>query len=628
MMKHYKRVLYIILAVSVVGIVVVLVNANGEEPAADVKQEEFAYNVKTMTVESGLEYSFDISGNVSVGQSAVLPAEARASVVQVLVKPGEKVEKGATLVQLYSDSLESSYQNTAIMLANAQVSYATNQAVSGNSIEIERLRFQNAEQNYKNTITQNEILKSQAEQGLNSAKLNVDLSTNSAQTALETAQKSYDKTKAINDSNEQVARIGLANSIRSTQTDIFNGLNTSNELLEVSPLFRENINIDTELIGRRGETEKREAEAALKVAINEYVALDISYVAMASTSRATEDALQKTLVVLNYTDATSNLPASVISGYVQTISQQLAMLRGDIAAMDSANQALQTTLAANEASITGVKQQIEAAKNALAQTKQQSGDTSQLVINAEKQYQATLAQLKSAEDNAKANVDTAKLSYDNAKKTTNLSVISAKNALLTTQDAMDQIKLQREKLTIKAPFAGQVSNVMVNLGDEVNPGSQIVSVENPETLKIAVQLSDQDIERIAVGDEVGLGNSTGTIISISPSADAITKKYAVEILPSTEEYKLGQFVTVNFLATKPDSFNKIFIPIATIHLGANENFVWGLKDDRTVKFPIVLGDLQGEYVEVIEGLKSGDEMIADGGRIIENEGALVKTIAW
>jgi RND family efflux transporter MFP subunit len=628
MKKHFKAILISALAISIVGVVFIVFNSQGKEQPEPVEPTVFAYPVKTLAIQNGLDYDFTITGNVNVGQTATLPAESRASVVEVLVKPGNTVNQGDVLIRLNSDSLDTSFQNTAIMLANAQLSFATTQSVSGNSSEIERLRMETAEMNLKNTLAQNEILKSQSEQALESAKLNVGLSNDSAASGLESAKKNLDKTKNLNAANEQVARTGLSNSIRSLKTDMFNGLNTANELLEVSSLFRGSAGLYKDAIGRRGETEKRAAEASLKVAIDSYIAMEDSYDSTYETAQKVETALDDTLAVLNLTDQSYTMPAQVLSGYIQSVSQSLAMVRGGISGLESANQSLQTTLAANAASLSAAQSQVTAAEKALASTKQQQGDKSQVVINAEKQYEATLAQLKNAEDNARASVNTAKLSYENAKKSSSLSVISAKNALLTTQDAMDQITLQREKLIVRAPFTGKVASLPVNLGDEVNPGTPLVVIENPDTLKIVVNLTESDVDRIKVGDEVLVDNTTGTVSSIAPSADPQTKKIAVEILPNDLEIKAGQFIEVKFKATNPNQDNKIYIPISAVHLSADESFVWGIEDNKTKKIALTLGDLQGDYVEVLDGLPQGTEIIVEGGRIIEDEDVLVQAIEW
>ncbi len=628
MKRHFKAILIAALAISLSGVVFIVLSGQGQTIPEEPAEQEFAYPVKIAKAEKGLDYTFTITGNVEVDQTATLPAESRASVVEVRVKPGDQVNEGDVLVRLHSDALDMSYQNASIMLANAQLSFATTQSVSGNSAEIEKLRLETAEMNLNNTLAQNEILRSRSEQALESAKLNVDLSTDSALINLESAKRSLEKTKQLNEANLQVAETGLENAMRSLKTDMFNGLNTSNELLEVSSLFRGSAGLYKDAIGRRGEAEKREAEAALKTAIDAYLAMEDGYLSVHDAAKNTEIALDKTLTVLNLTDPSYVFPQPTLAGYIQSISQSLAMVRGGISGIESANKSLETTKAGNAASLAGAQAQVEAAEAALASTKQQKGGTSQTIINAEKQHEATLAQLKNAEDNARASVETARLSYENAKKSSSLSVLSSKNALLNAEDAVEQIALQREKLIIKAPFSGTVASIDVNLGDEINPGNPIVTVENPETKKVVVELTEADVNRISINDQVNLNGTTGKIVAIAPGADPQTKKFKVEIVPESFSLKPGQFVEVEFTEINKEKDEKLFIPVAAVHLNADEAYIWGIEENRTKKIQVSLGDLQGDQVEILEGLNPGTEYVLEGGRIIEEEGALLQSVEW
>ena len=55
-------------------------------------------------------------------------------------------------------------------------------------------------------------------------------------------------------------------------------------------------------------------------------------------------------------------------------------------------------------------------------------------------------------------------------------------------------------------------------------------------------------------------------------------------------------------------------------------YVWTVADGKTVKTPVVLGNIQGDSVEVQEGIAPGTEIIVEGGRIIENEGTEVEVV--
>jgi len=123
---------------------------------------------------------------------------------------------------------------------------------------------------------------------------------------------------------------------------------------------------------------------------------------------------------------------------------------------------------------------------------------------------------------------------------------------------------------------------------------------------------------------VSFGEQTGTIISISTSADPMTKKYKVEIDPKSMDLNPGQFVRVEFTSTKGLDGGRLFIPITAVLISSNETYVWTIEEGKTKKVPVELGNIQGDHVELIGGIDQGMEIIIEGGRIIEQEGTLVE----
>ncbi len=626
---YAKAGIGLLLAVIAGGIIFTAAKSRAQNSSAEEPEEKtYTYQVKTIKIEPGYAYSFSVTADVKAGQSANLIADRRARVKEILVKPGDAVAEGQTLLRLHSDELESSFLNTTILYTNAQANVATTEAVARNMVETERLRMETAQLQLQNTLAQNVLEKKRAEEQLASAKLNLTLSVQSAQTAVETAQKQYTNQLALNTANRLVAETGLRNTVRALRTDVFSGLNIMNELLDVDAGYRGNAGLYTDRLGVRSQDSKPQAEMALKKAISSYEASEETYDSTKQAAIDAEDALDKTLKMLNYTIPTGDLTQTVLSGYLSAVSQTLAAVRGGLSGLESAQGSFMATMTANDASLTAAKQQIEAAENALAQAKQDQGGTSQFLLNAQAQYDAIISQLKASEDAARKGAETAALAYANAKQNADLQVLGAKNVLLSSQDALDQMKLSRAKLDVKSTFSGRVASVNANLGEEVNAGTVLVSVENPESIKVEAQLGETDILRVQYGDAVKIGDAAGTIIAIAQSADSRTKKYLVEIRPeSAETLKPGQFVRVTFTVAEATNIERIFVPVTAVHIAETGSFVWTIRDGKTAKMPVIFGELQGDTVEIISGLASGQEIITEGGRIIEEEGTPVEVLA-
>jgi RND family efflux transporter MFP subunit len=195
-----------------------------------------------------------------------------------------------------------------------------------------------------------------------------------------------------------------------------------------------------------------------------------------------------------------------------------------------------------------------------------------------------------------------------------------------------QARIEQDKLVIRSPFNGYIADLPLVVGNVVQPGNLIVSVEDHDAFKIVTFLSSSEVKKVHVGDPVHAGQEeTVNIAAIAPSADAATKKYKVEMTYSGSVLKVGEFIELTFTAGDDvPSDPQIFIPVTAIHIQGTETFVWKIKGEngtaRVAKTIVRLGPIEGAFVEVVEGLTDGDIIATKGGRIIEDDGTRVRII--
>ena len=271
---------------------------------------------------------------------------------------------------------------------------------------------------------------------------------------------------------------------------------------------------------------------------------------------------------------------------------------------------------------------LQSANQAVVNAAQNAGGTSQAILNAQANYNATLADLDAGLQSAERRVAEATIALQSAQTSAGISELGARTSLTSVSGELSQASIERNKLVLRAPFAGVVSDVLVQVGSSVNPGDRLAAVENGDTLKITTYLSASQVRKVQVGDTVAIGKQSKDVISaIAPSADPTTKKYKVEILHVNPFLKSGEFVPLEFTGNTGQQAvdtQSIFIPITAVQLLTNETFVWTLDGDKVAKTNIVLGAIEGEVVEVLSGLIVGDIVVTEGGRIIEEEGTEVQ----
>jgi membrane fusion protein (multidrug efflux system) len=189
-----------------------------------------------------------------------------------------------------------------------------------------------------------------------------------------------------------------------------------------------------------------------------------------------------------------------------------------------------------------------------------------------------------------------------------------------------QALIQRKR--IMAPFDGVAGIRQVNVGQYLNPGASIVSLQSMDPIYVEFSLPQQHLATIENGSKLRLGASgvdgervEGEITAIEPAVDASTRNVMVQGTVKNAEQKLrpGMFVDVEVLL--PEKEGVLAIPSSAIAYAPYGDSVYVVKDGagpdgkpmKTVQQQFVkLGPKRGDQVSVLSGLNAGDEVVSAG----------------
>ncbi len=552
---------------------------SGCEKEEEVIQKTYFPEVVSTEIQPGLQQEFTVTGDVFAHQISRITSEIRGKVDSILVKGGDTVSRNDLLVKLSSSAVNSSFNTAGSTLRNAQIGLESTKLSAENSIEAAKISLESSKTNLQNVVRQNRTLKAQAEENLKAAELNSSLGISSAETNVENA---------------------IASSLPTVQT----AFNAANKIIGVSDAYRYVDSGFRKYLGIAKLNSLSDTERILEQVDQLIKNYSPSYDKALLLLINTEDALRKTLDTLNN--------SVTGAGYTQVT------LIADTTAITAQLGVIQTTLNA-----------LRSTKDALENAIQESNGSSQTVLNAKAAYNATIEQLKSTERNARQSVEASENALENSARSADLSKVSAQSSVTSAYGNYDQARITKNKLNIQAPFAGKVVNIHIKTGEEINPGTLLITVEDDSELNLVSYLSSEDVRKVKIGDVVTINkNGESTIISaISPSADPITKKYKVELSHTSESLRPGEIVKLTFKTGKTVyNGERIFVPLPSLHILPGEIFVWKLDGRKTAKASITVGDIVGDYVEVLGGLSIGDEIISEGGRLIEKEGTQVSIL--
>ena len=234
------------------------------------------------------------------------------------------------------------------------------------------------------------------------------------------------------------------------------------------------------------------------------------------------------------------------------------------------------------------------------------------------------AQLRAAE----AQVDWAKVSAERlrkleADKTVSRSELDqAEAALIQANANADTIRATIDKKTIHAPFAGRLGIRLVNLGERLDAGKGIVSLQSLSPLFVDFSLPQQELARLQTGLKVTAISDSypdqvfeGELAVISPELDAVTRSIQLraKFENADERLRAGMFVKVSVVL--PEAQPVLAIPSTAILRApfGDSVFVISGSTNLTVQQKFIrTGRTLGYFVSVESGLKAGDRVVVAG----------------
>jgi RND family efflux transporter MFP subunit len=199
----------------------------------------------------------------------------------------------------------------------------------------------------------------------------------------------------------------------------------------------------------------------------------------------------------------------------------------------------------------------------------------------------------------------------------------ARTSLALSKATLDEVKAKLDRTQIISPVSGFVNSLPVEIGEFVQPGMTCVKIIDTKTVKIVVNISEQDIGYFKVGQEqrifaddngetVTLG---GEITYISKVAEELAHTTRVEIsIPNGEDrFHSGQFVTVRL--KRQDLKDVIMVPLDAI-IPLEDGYMAYLAEDGRAQarenIQIDILSIKGKQIRVVGGLEGGEELIVRG----------------
>ncbi|HFB99314.1 MAG TPA: HlyD family secretion protein [Phaeodactylibacter sp.] len=270
--------------------------------------------------------------------------------------------------------------------------------------------------------------------------------------------------------------------------------------------------------------------------------------------------------------------------------------------------------------------------------------------------QAALRQLEANQKSAEANVQTAKANIESAQQ----SVRAAEFSVKSTQASLKEMRTSLSRTSIQAGTSGIISKLNVEKGERVvgtaqMSGTEIMRIANLNSMEVQVDVSENDVLRVSVGDEVDIevdayldrkfkgkvteiaNSASNTGNSISLNTDQVTNFVVkIRIDPASYQdliqkgkpypFRPGMSASVDI---NTDTQNDVLcVPIQSVTTRedkkededneekkkkTNEKIkevVFVMSADTAKMVEVKTGIQDDEYIQILTGLSEGEEVIS------------------
>jgi len=198
------------------------------------------------------------------------------------------------------------------------------------------------------------------------------------------------------------------------------------------------------------------------------------------------------------------------------------------------------------------------------------------------------------------------------------------------QGNLQQTRVEYQRGFIRSPIEGVVNHLFVDEGEFVDRGGPVIDLVNVDRIKINVNVPELDVRYLKVSQETkvtidaypGL-QMPGVIDFVAYKADQATKTFPVRVLIENPSHEIrpGMIARVFFLRRViPDA---LVAPLFALVEKGGERLLYVEKDGVAHSRSVKIGVLEGERVQIIEGLNAGDHLIVGGQTEVE-EGTRVR----
>lgn len=214
------------------------------------------------------------------------------------------------------------------------------------------------------------------------------------------------------------------------------------------------------------------------------------------------------------------------------------------------------------------------------------------------------------------------------------AVDRARDELALARVARDSAERDLADTRIRAPFAGTLDAIEVDVGDYVVPGTPVATLVDLSRMRLFAGVTAKEAARLEPGltarvsfADLGGRSFEAILKSVGRVADEAEGTYPIELWLEDTDDSLRAGLVARIDLPDPSQEEVLLAPRAALlrRGGRSEAFVVEEEGERSVARSRVLrtGRNDGQWIEILEGLEEGDAVVIDGHFALEDGSRVV-----
>ena len=185
-------------------------------------------------------------------------------------------------------------------------------------------------------------------------------------------------------------------------------------------------------------------------------------------------------------------------------------------------------------------------------------------------------------------------------------------------------------INVPAPIDGVITKRNANIGLNVDPAAELFTVVDLSSVWIVGHLYEKDFRLVRVGTPAQITTAAypdtplrGTVSYIDPelTAETRTARVRVEVSNPERRLRLGMFADLQF-GDNAGGESTALVPREAVQLLGDRGVIYladNAQPGRFIEREVVLGRSIGDNVEVLSGVRPGDDVVAQGSFFVRAE---------